>query len=77
MHPALKHDPSLPGKPFIPKRGEKDYEPRPTGSSLQQHMLEKSRAAMFDAIGSARGVNRCGRLRQLSTISKPTSPARL
>lgn len=49
----------LPSKPFIPKRGEKDYEPRPTGSSLQQHMLEKARKAMYDAIGGVRGANRC------------------
>lgn len=48
----------LPGRAFIPKRGEKEYEPRAaTGTSLQQHLLERSRKAMFDAISGVRGAN--------------------
>ncbi|EJD55646.1 hypothetical protein AURDEDRAFT_78886 [Auricularia subglabra TFB-10046 SS5] len=48
----------LPGRAFIPKRGEKEYEPRAaSGTSLQQHLLERSRNAMFDAISGVRGAN--------------------
>ena len=47
---------------FIPRRGEKDFEPRNTigtgtGTKLQQHLLDKSRNAMFTALTGARGTN--------------------
>lgn len=41
--------------PFIPKRGEKDFEP--TGFSGQNKALEKSRKAMFDVIKFDRSIN--------------------
>lgn len=40
--------------PFIPKRGEKDFEP--TGFEAQARALEKSRKAMFDVIRCERMV---------------------
>jgi tRNA-splicing endonuclease subunit Sen54 len=40
--------------PFIPKRGEKDFEP--TGFEAQARALEKSRKAMFDVIRCERVV---------------------
>jgi tRNA-splicing endonuclease subunit Sen54 len=49
--------------PFIPKRGEKDFEP--TGFEAQARALEKSRKAMFDVI-------RCERLVGSKTISIAT-----
>jgi tRNA-splicing endonuclease subunit Sen54 len=42
--------------PFIPKRGEKDFEP--TGFGAQQRALEKSRAAMREAISGERRIGR-------------------
>ena len=44
-------------RPVIPKRGEKDYEPK-AGSNLQQHLLERMRAAMFSALGGERTISR-------------------
>lgn len=41
--------------PFIPKRGEKDFEP--TGFEAQARVLEKSRKAMFDVIKCERIVS--------------------
>jgi tRNA-splicing endonuclease subunit Sen54 len=46
--------------PFIPKRGEKDFEP--TGFEAQARALEKSRKAMFDVI-------RCERIIASKNIS--------
>ncbi|THH03352.1 hypothetical protein EW145_g6327 [Phellinidium pouzarii] len=46
-------------KPFIPKRGEKEFEPSgEAGTSLQQHKLEQMRAAMFSALDVERTVSR-------------------
>ncbi|EPQ51094.1 hypothetical protein GLOTRDRAFT_141228 [Gloeophyllum trabeum ATCC 11539] len=45
-------------RPVIPKRGEKDYEPKAGGGSgLQLHFLDRARTAMFGALGANRGVN--------------------
>lgn len=41
---------------FIPKRGEKDFEPTNFGG--QRRALEKSRAAMLEAISGERRTNR-------------------
>ncbi|TFK27574.1 hypothetical protein FA15DRAFT_635476 [Coprinopsis marcescibilis] len=42
-------------RPVIPKRGEKEYEPRAGGgSNLQLHVLERSRAAMFETLKTKR-----------------------
>ncbi|RXW15794.1 hypothetical protein EST38_g10062 [Candolleomyces aberdarensis] len=42
-------------RPVIPKRGEKEYEPRMAGgSNLQVHVLERSRAAMFETLKATR-----------------------
>jgi tRNA-splicing endonuclease subunit Sen54 len=49
--------------PFIPKRGEKDFEP--TGFEAQARALEKSRKAMFDVI-------RCERIVTSKNISIAT-----
>ncbi|KAG5641611.1 hypothetical protein DXG03_004648 [Asterophora parasitica] len=50
----------LPGvaRPVIPKRGEKDFEPKPGGGSgLQVHVLDTARAAMFDALRATRTIS--------------------
>ncbi|KAH8104966.1 tRNA-splicing endonuclease subunit sen54 N-term-domain-containing protein [Phellopilus nigrolimitatus] len=53
-------------RPVIPKRGEKEFEPvggvsgsgaRGTGTDLQQHKLERVRAAMFSALDVERRVS--------------------
>ncbi|OJA15830.1 hypothetical protein AZE42_04025 [Rhizopogon vesiculosus] len=45
-------------RPVIPKRGEKDFEPVPGGGSgLQAHVLDRSRAAMFDALKADRAIS--------------------
>ncbi|UZJ57117.1 hypothetical protein CBS101457_006437 [Exobasidium rhododendri] len=49
--------------PFIPKRGEKDFEP--TGFEAQERALEKSRKAMFDVI-------RCERIIASKNVSIAT-----
>ncbi|KAJ3516480.1 hypothetical protein NMY22_g14199 [Coprinellus aureogranulatus] len=41
-------------RPVIPKRGEKEFEPRAGGSSLQAHILDRSRAAMFETLKATR-----------------------
>ncbi|EAU86300.1 hypothetical protein CC1G_08024 [Coprinopsis cinerea okayama7 len=44
-------------RPVIPKRGEKEYEPRAgvgNASSLQQHVLDRSRNAMFETLRATR-----------------------
>jgi tRNA-splicing endonuclease subunit Sen54 len=39
------------GRPVIPKRGGKDFEPSAGGESgLQLHFLDRARGAMFDAL---------------------------
>jgi tRNA-splicing endonuclease subunit Sen54 len=43
------------GTPFIPKRGEKDFEP--TGFAAQHKALEASRKAMFDVISCERYIS--------------------
>lgn len=46
-------------RPVIPKRGEKDFEPKPGGGSgLQVHVLDRARAAMFDALRTTRTTSR-------------------
>lgn len=46
-------------RPVIPKRGEKDFEPAPGGGSgLQVHVLDRARAAMFDALKADRAISR-------------------
>ncbi|KAG6920314.1 hypothetical protein DXG01_005083 [Tephrocybe rancida] len=50
----------LPGiaRPVIPKRGEKDFEPKPGGGSgLQIHVLDSARAAMFDTLRATRTIS--------------------
>ncbi|KAG1735189.1 tRNA-splicing endonuclease subunit sen54 N-term-domain-containing protein [Suillus lakei] len=45
-------------RPVIPKRGEKDFEPAPGGGSgLQVHVLDRARAAMFDALKADRAIS--------------------
>lgn len=53
-------DSSATSRPFIPKRGDKEFEPagQPgSGSSLQQHKLERVRNAMFSALDVQRTVS--------------------
>ena len=54
-------------RPIIPKRGEKDYEPK-AGSNLQQHLLERMRAAMFSALGGERTISRWASLFRAARI---------
>ncbi|PPQ75623.1 hypothetical protein CVT26_001579 [Gymnopilus dilepis] len=45
-------------RPVIPKRGEKEFEPRGAGgTNLQQHVLERSRSAMFQTLRSTRTIS--------------------
>ncbi|KAK0437500.1 tRNA-splicing endonuclease subunit sen54 N-term-domain-containing protein [Armillaria borealis] len=45
-------------RPVIPKRGEKEHEPAAGGESgLQQHVLQRSRNAMFDALRATRTIS--------------------
>ncbi|KAG6868082.1 hypothetical protein C0993_007759 [Termitomyces sp. T159_Od127] len=45
-------------RPVIPKRGEKDFEPKPGGGSgLQIHVLDSARSAMFDALRATRTIS--------------------
>ena len=49
-------------RPVIPKRGEKEYEPKGadgTGTGLQQHKLDRIRAAMFSALDVERVISTC------------------
>ena len=46
-------------RPVIPKRGEKDFEPRAGGSNLQAHNLERARGAMFGVLKATRSIQRC------------------
>ncbi|KAJ3513120.1 hypothetical protein NLJ89_g3134 [Agrocybe chaxingu] len=42
-------------RPVIPKRGEKEFEPRVAGgTNLQQHVLDRSRNAMFETLRATR-----------------------
>ncbi|KAI0632259.1 tRNA-splicing endonuclease subunit sen54 N-term-domain-containing protein [Trametes polyzona] len=44
-------------RPVIPKRGEKDFEPiAQGGSGLQRHVLDRSRAAMLEALKATRTI---------------------
>lgn len=44
---------------FIPKRGEKDFEPTAAGGSgLQRHVLDRSRHAMLEALSAPRTISR-------------------
>ncbi|KAK7465282.1 tRNA-splicing endonuclease subunit sen54 [Stygiomarasmius scandens] len=44
-------------RPVIPKRGEKEFEPSiEGGSNLQQHILQRSRNAMFEALRATRST---------------------
>lgn len=61
-------------RPVIPKRGEKEFEPRAqgvtsqdelpvsatasTGTALQQHILNRAREAMFNALRAPRTISR-------------------
>ncbi|KAJ4471990.1 tRNA-splicing endonuclease subunit sen54 N-term-domain-containing protein [Lentinula aciculospora] len=45
-------------RPVIPKRGDKEFEPtKQGGSSLQQHILQRSRNAMFEALRADRTIS--------------------
>ncbi|KAH9891790.1 tRNA-splicing endonuclease subunit sen54 N-term-domain-containing protein [Cubamyces lactineus] len=45
-------------RPVIPKRGEKDFEPiAQGGSGLQRHVLDRSRAAMLEALKATRTIS--------------------
>lgn len=55
-------------RPFIPKRGEKEYEPTgQSGTLLQQHRLENMRSAMFAALDVERTVSKCVVFSRLSS----------
>ncbi|KAF8879080.1 hypothetical protein CPB84DRAFT_1793589 [Gymnopilus junonius] len=46
-------------RPVIPKRGEKEFEPRGAGgTNLQQHVLDRARSAMFQTLRSTRTISR-------------------
>ncbi|KAF7980720.1 hypothetical protein HWV62_37195 [Athelia sp. TMB] len=50
--------PAAPGRPVIPKRGEKDFEPSVEGGSgLQLHVLDRARASMLEALKAARNTS--------------------
>ncbi|KAF9007910.1 tRNA-splicing endonuclease subunit sen54 N-term-domain-containing protein [Cyathus striatus] len=45
-------------RPVIPKRGEKEFEPRGAGgTNLQLHVLERSRMAMFETLRTTRATS--------------------
>ncbi|KAF8158038.1 tRNA-splicing endonuclease subunit sen54 N-term-domain-containing protein [Crassisporium funariophilum] len=45
-------------RPVIPKRGEKEFEPRAGGgSNLQLHVLDRARGAMFDTLRATRTIS--------------------
>jgi len=45
-------------RPIIPKRGDKEFEPlKQGGSGLQQHILLRSRNAMFEALRATRTIS--------------------
>ncbi|KAF4617922.1 hypothetical protein D9613_005767 [Agrocybe pediades] len=45
-------------RPIIPKRGEKEFEPRAGGgTNLQLHVLDRSRAAMLDTLRATRTIS--------------------
>lgn len=46
-------------RPVIPRRGEKEFEPRAGGgTNLQLHVLDRSRSAMFDTLRATRTISR-------------------
>lgn len=56
-------------RPVIPKRGEKDFEPAPGGGSgLQLHVLDRSRDAMFEALGANRTISRLVELPSVQVV---------
>ena len=60
-NPVLSPQLYSPGvsRPAIPKRGEKDFEPKSGGGSdLQVHVLDAARNAMFDALKAKRTISR-------------------
>ncbi|KAF8195394.1 tRNA-splicing endonuclease subunit sen54 N-term-domain-containing protein [Pholiota molesta] len=45
-------------RPVIPRRGEKEFEPRAGGgTNLQLHVLDRSRSAMFDTLRATRTIS--------------------
>ncbi|KAI0696426.1 tRNA-splicing endonuclease subunit sen54 N-term-domain-containing protein [Cytidiella melzeri] len=45
-------------RPVIPKRGEKDFEPKVSGGSgLQRHVLDRARSAMLEALKATRSTS--------------------
>jgi tRNA-splicing endonuclease subunit Sen54 len=46
-------------RPFIPKRGEKDFQPT-EGSNLQAYNLQRSRESMFTVLRTSKVVSRSG-----------------
>ncbi|KJA24016.1 hypothetical protein HYPSUDRAFT_39134 [Hypholoma sublateritium FD-334 SS-4] len=45
-------------RPIIPRRGEKEFEPRSGGgTNLQLHVLDRSRLAMFDTLRATRTIS--------------------
>lgn len=47
-------------RPVIPKRGDKEFEPsKQGGSGLQQHILQRARSAMFEALRATRTISKC------------------
>lgn len=46
-------------RPVIPKRGEKEFEPKAGGgSNLQLHVLDRARSAMLEALRATRTTSR-------------------
>ncbi|KAI6122040.1 hypothetical protein F5141DRAFT_999053, partial [Pisolithus sp. B1] len=49
------------GRPVIPERGEKDFEPvHGRDSDLQLHDLDQARGAMFETLRPQRGISSMG-----------------
>ena len=69
---------AAPGRPVIPKRGEKDFEPSVEGGSgLQLHVLDRARASMLEALKAARNTSRFVEFRFCDTplliVESPTA----
>lgn len=55
----INYDSPSSARPVIPKRGEKEFEPRDGGgSNLQLHVLDRARLAMFDTLRATRSISR-------------------
>ena len=51
------------GRPTLPKRGEKDFEPtKAGGSGLQVYHLDRARSAMLDVLRATPHTSRYGRM---------------